>query len=362
MRIIVIADSIYECDQAPEYLKENEYLWLSCTHQELESKESEIQSILAQFNEQPLLDFHIKDLLSTQQFSHYDYTSAYDVIIFRHLNSSCFTAIDTATNTSTETTSKTVSIAAPDINTQSVGIIVYDHILLSVVDEQDPCFEPLQQKLLDNKTSMAGRVRHTSAHLPSCPDELLLYLVDTLVGSYTNLRYDLSQRLEHWQAVLMNSEKSILSEHWEALFKTRNALYLLDDLYEDQSVTMRAWQESVENDSSSPNIELLTVRSRDVIEHIERTQSYVNRLQTALESAIQIHFSATANQTNQVVRILTVITAIFLPLNLITGLFGMNFENMFLTQYSWGFWLVLALMVVNTTVLVRYFWRKSYLK
>jgi len=360
MRIMGITDSIDEYEQAPAGLKENEFLWMSCSRQNFEARLPEIQEILTRIDGQPLLDFHAKDLLSTQQLSHYDYTSAYDVIIFRHMNTACSPSADIVTNNAAPIS--TADISAPDISSHSVGFIVYNRILLSVFDEQDPCLEQLRQKLQEYKVSGAGNARHIAARIPSCPDELMLYLVDTLVGNYTNLRQDLSLKLEYWQAALMSSEKSIPSGHWEILFKTRNALYLLDDLYEDQNVTLRAWQESIEKDKQIPYIELLTVRARDVIEHIERTRSYVNRLQAALESAIQIHFSATANHTNQVMRVLTVITAIFLPLNLLTGLFGMNFNEMFLTKYSWGFWLILALMAANTVFLVRYFARKKYLK
>ncbi|MGL4668797.1 MAG: CorA family divalent cation transporter, partial [Saezia sp.] len=260
------------------------------------------------------------------------------------------------------TAKQVIPITAPNISSQTVGFVVYNHMLLSVSDEKNMDLEQLRQKLLENKTSMTGRVRNSSVHVPSSPDELMLYLTDTLVGNYSALRHDLSQKLEYWQATLMNADKSIPSNYWEVLFKTRNALYLLDDLYEDQSITLRAWQESVENDQKTPQIEILSVRARDVIEHIERIHSYVNRLQAALESAIQIHFSATSNQTNQVMRILTVITAIFLPMNLLTGLFGMNFEGMFMTKYSWGFWLVVLIMCANTIFLIRYFLRKRYLR
>ena len=73
--------------------------------------------------------------------------------------------------------------------------------------------------------------------------------------------------------------------------------------------------------------ELLRVRSRDVLEHIERVLAHVRRLESSAETAVQMHFSAQSNRTNAIMRTLTVLTAIFLPLNLVTGFFGMNFEG-----------------------------------
>jgi Mg2+ and Co2+ transporter CorA len=61
------------------------------------------------------------------------------------------------------------------------------------------------------------------------------------------------------------------------------------------------------------------------------------------------------------VRALTVITAIFLPLNLITGFFGMNFDNLPLIHSSRGFWQALGLMLLLGLGLGGYFWRKRYL-
>ena len=60
--------------------------------------------------------------------------------------------------------------------------------------------------------------------------------------------------------------------------------------------------------------ELLRVRSRDVLEHIERVLAHVRRLESSAETAVQMHFSAQSNRTNDIMRALTVLTAIFLPL------------------------------------------------
>lgn len=60
--------------------------------------------------------------------------------------------------------------------------------------------------------------------------------------------------------------------------------------------------------------------------HVERVQKHTLRLRNAIQSAIDLHFSAIANQTNENMRILAIITAIFAPLTLLTGIYGMNFE------------------------------------
>ncbi|MDP3107199.1 CorA family divalent cation transporter, partial [Hydrogenophaga sp.] len=75
----------------------------------------------------------------------------------------------------------------------------------------------------------------------------------------------------------------------------------------------------------------------------------------------QMHFSAQSNRTNDIMRTLTALTAIFLPLNLIAGIFGMNFEFIPLLHQQTGFWWAIGSMVLTASVLGVLFWRKRYL-
>jgi Mg2+ and Co2+ transporter CorA len=87
----------------------------------------------------------------------------------------------------------------------------------------------------------------------------------------------------------------------------------------------------------------------------------VRRLEHDAETAVQMHFSALGHRTNSIMRTLTVLTAIFLPLNLITGFFGMNFEFMPLIHTHLGFWLAAGLMAFVGIGLAVFFRRKRYL-
>ena len=107
--------------------------------------------------------------------------------------------------------------------------------------------------------------------------------------------------------------------------------------------------------------ELILVRSRDVLEHIERVVHHVRRLEQNAETAVQMHFSVQSNRTNDIMRTLTALTAVFLPLNLIAGIFGMNFEFIPLIHMQDGFWWAMGSMTVIAVGLVALFWRKRYL-
>ena len=77
---------------------------------------------------------------------------------------------------------------------------------------------------------------------------------------------------------------------------------------------------------------------------------------------MQLHFSVQSNRANNIMRTLTVLTAIFLPLNLITGFFGMNFDALPLIHSTTGVWIALGVMAAIGLGLALFFWRKRYLE
>ncbi|MDP3205934.1 MAG: CorA family divalent cation transporter, partial [Hydrogenophaga sp.] len=92
-----------------------------------------------------------------------------------------------------------------------------------------------------------------------------------------------------------------------------------------------------------------------------RVVHHVRRLEQNADTAVQMHFSAQSNRTNDIMRTLTALTAIFLPLNLIAGIFGMNFQFIPLLHQQTGFWWALGSMALTAAVLGVLFWRKRYL-
>ena len=74
-----------------------------------------------------------------------------------------------------------------------------------------------------------------------------------------------------------------------------------------------------------------------------------------------MHFSALGHRTNDIMRTLTVLTAIFMPLNLVTGFFGMNFDALPLIHSATGVWIAIAVMTAIGLGLALFFWRKRYL-
>lgn len=129
---------------------------------------------------------------------------------------------------------------------------------------------------------------------------------------------------------------------------------------------MQNWIEALdawlETDSlSNKKLELIKARSRNVLERIERVAHHVGRLEQSAETAVQMHFNIQANRNNDVMKTLTALTAIFLPLNLVTGFFGMNFEYFPFLKHEAGLLLTEVFMVLLAIALGVYFWLNRYL-
>jgi len=184
------------------------------------------------------------------------------------------------------------------------------------------------------------------------------------VDGYLDLRRELSRQLDHWQTELIDTRSRF--NNWGALMTARQALRHLLEICEDQRDAIQDWIDEIETLPPPPQPaarerELVLVRSRDVLEHIERVLHHVRRLEQDAETAVQMHFSIQSHRTNDIMRVLTVLTAVFLPLNLIAGIFGMNFDTIPLLHKADGFWIAMASMVIIALVLVVVFWRKRYL-
>jgi Mg2+ and Co2+ transporter CorA len=185
-----------------------------------------------------------------------------------------------------------------------------------------------------------------------------------MVDGYLELRKQLSAEMDAWQQNLLDP-KVLKAANWNSLMVARGQLHSLEDLCEEQNDAMQEWLDTAREQPppglSQADRDGLVARARDVIEHIQRVVHQVQRMEQGAESAVQIHFSAQSNRTNEIMRVLTALTAIFLPLNFITGFFGMNFEHLPLVNSVVGMWLMLLLMPAVVLLVGGIFWRKRYL-
>lgn len=365
MRVFTVAGTRVQAGLAlPEQLPTQGYVWIACSRSAFEAELPQIQHTLERLGGRALVDLHVSDLLNTQLPSHFDYSAHYDVMVFRRL------AQAEAVHNPADAELRGKRPGPPvlqRIDTSPVGFAVFDRVLLSVHPNDCMVREAYAARLLAtaSPTPSEPDARSTGARgIPAHPADMMLRIMSQMVDGYLALRRELSRQLDHWQAELLNPRARF--SRWDALLQARVALHQLESLCDDQRTAVQAWTESL--DSWGPNasmsdqaLELLKIRSRDVLEHIDRVVQHVRRLEHNTETAVQMHFNVQSNRTNDIMRTLTALTAIFLPLNLIAGIFGMNFEFMPWLHQAAAFWWTLGSMALIALLLGLVFWRKRYL-
>jgi magnesium transporter len=347
------------------------FVWIACERHDFESDLPAIQACLQTSAGVSLLDLHVSDLRNQQLPSHFDYTSHYDLLVFRRLASGHSAIAQPATGTSKEVPLRTKNKRSGmpvlrHIDTSPVGFAVFDRVLLTVHPPGCSVLAQYASRLLGATTATS---RAAGVQLPVGPADLMLRIVNLMVDGFLELRRDLTRQLDHWQTELLHPQARF--NNWGSMLEARTALHHLDQICEDQHSAIQDWIEALagwevtehagDHFGGHRGLELLQVRSRDVLEHIQRVVHHVRRLEQNAETAVQMHFSVQSNRTNDIMRTLTALTAIFLPLNLIAGIFGMNFEFLPLIHLSTGFWWALSTMLLIAVVLSVFFWRKRYI-
>ena len=368
MRIFHIhAGGAIELNALPSQPPGQGFFWVACTRTGFSEQLGQIQASLQATTGLQLVDLHVSDLLNAQLPSRYDYTSQYDLLVFRRLASAApGSDADTANGTAPARGGPPV---LRRIDTSPVGFAVFDQVLLTVHPSDCAVREAYAARLL--AAIPGGDARESRNHpapstrQPASPADLMLRLVNLMVDGYLDLRRTLTRQLDHWQSELLKPRARFVN--WSALLDARLSLHQLDEICEDQRSAVQDWIDALATwpvPATAAGLrehDLLQVRSRDVLEHIERVVHHVRRLEQSTETAVQMHFSVQSHRTNDIMRTLTALTAVFLPLNLIAGIFGMNFEFVPLVHQQNGFWWAMGTMAAIALALLALFWRKRYL-
>ncbi len=354
--------SVAESAELPLVIPQDGFVWVSFARREFEVLQHEVQLTLERLCGAQLVDLHVQDVLNNQLPSHYDYTSDYNLMVFRRLAAG---QSESDLSRPGEILHRSRDKGGPPvlhrIDTSPVAFVVFDRLVLTVHPTDCAVRDSFAARLLN---SANGVSHQTMQRMPVSPPDLMLRVISQMVDGYLNLRRELTRQLDHWQTELINPNTRF--KNWNALLDARLSLHHLDEICEDQRAAIQDWIDALDtvtpsHHTSPRTFELLKVRSRDVLEHIERVVHHVRRLEQSAETAVQTPFNAQSKRTNEILRTLTVLTAIFLPLNLITGFFGMNFENFPILHDENALWWTIVFMGCLGFGLMVFFWRKRYL-
>jgi len=214
-----------------------------------------------------------------------------------------------------------------DIAVEQVSFVLGKNYVISFQENGTDVFQPVRERLRGGK----GRLRQSGA------DYLLYALVDAIVDQYFAVLELSGEQIEAVQQGVVDDPKPETLNEIHALKRqllfVRRAVWPLRDVMTNLSR------------SDCPFLQHPTkVFFRDVYDHVVQIVDTIEILREMVSASLDIYLSSVSYRLNAIMRVLTVITTIFMPLSFIASIYGMNFEYMPELRSPWGYPLVLGVM------------------
>jgi magnesium transporter len=234
--------------------------------------------------------------------------------------------------------------AEGELRSEQVSILLGPHWVISFQEEPGDVFEPVRERIRTGK----GRIRKSG------PDYLAYALLDAVVDHYFVVFEPYGDRVEELEADLArNPDPEVL----EAIHRLKRELIgvrrAVWPLREALSALAR---------TESPLVRKQTgVFLRDVYDHAVQVIDTVEAFRDTVSGLLDLYLSSVSNRMNEVMKVLTIIATIFIPLTFIAGIYGMNFRFMPELLWRWGYFGALGVMAAVAIGMVVYFRRKRWL-
>jgi magnesium transporter len=236
---------------------------------------------------------------------------------------------------------------------EKVDFLLGPDWLVTVQDQPGDCFDPVRRRLREEP---AFRARPTSS---------LFHAVGRAVcDSYHAVLAPFGQRLEHLESRLISRPSAGLIHRIHAakrdLRGLRRAVVPLRESIETLFYANRRWPGASEAGSSA-NIEL-SLALRELHDELGGVLDVLDAYRDAAQNLTDLYVTSASNRVNEILRVLTIISTIFIPLSFVAGVYGMNFDHMPELRWRYGYALALGLMAIIAAVLLVYFARKGWLR
>lgn len=235
---------------------------------------------------------------------------------------------------------------------EQVGFVLRHHLLVTLQEESAwDCFDPVRDRI----QRRLGKLREQGAGF------LAYTLLDTIVDGFFPVLEDYGEYIEVLEDEVVRNP-------------TRHTLEKVHDLRRELLMLRRyIWpQRTVINSLIRDSGGILTSENRiylqDCYDHIIQILDILETYREVSSSLMDVYLSSVSNRMNEVMKLLTVISSIFIPLTFIAGLYGMNFNtaasplNMPELNWAWGYPICLGVMLVIAIALVGFFWRQGWFR
>ncbi len=231
-----------------------------------------------------------------------------------------------------------------EVQSEQVSLVLGPNFVISFQEGIGDVFDSVRERIRTGK----GRVRKMG------PDYLAYALIDAVVDNYFLVLEKLGEKVERIEEQLVNdpSRKTLQEIHG----LKREMIYLRKSVWPLREVISGLTRTGSKLVSESTGIFL-----RDVYDHTVQVIDTVETYRDMLSGMLDIYLSSISNRMNEVMKVLTIIATIFIPLTFIAGVYGMNFKFMPELEWRWGYFIILGVMAVVAVWMVIFFKRKKWM-
>jgi magnesium transporter len=231
------------------------------------------------------------------------------------------------------------------IESEQVSICLHANVVISFQEEPGKdLFNPIRERIRNGK----GRIRKMGA------DYLAYSLIDAIVDSYFIILEKLGEKIEALEQRVMNEPSQKFLHDIHSI--KREIIFLRKSIW-----PLREVVRSLERGDSVLIQDSVHIYLRDVYDHTIRIIETIEAFRDILAGILDLYLSGISNRTNSVMKVLTIIATIFMPLTFLAGIYGMNFKYMPEIEWRWGYPSVLLIMVSLGIGMLVFFKRKKWM-
>jgi magnesium transporter len=231
------------------------------------------------------------------------------------------------------------------ISSEQISLILGEHYLLSFQEQPGDVFDPVRQRIRGAK----GRIRGSGC------DYLAYTLIDAVVDHYFTVLEKMVVKIEDLEEELLKKDPA--PQMLETIhYLKREMIY-----FRKQVWPLREVINAHVKDQSQLIQETTRVFLRDVYDHTIQVIDTIESLRDVLSGLQDLYLSTISNRMNEVMKVLTIMATIFIPLTFIAGIYGMNFEYMPELKWKWSYPLLWVLLLAIFGLMLFWFKRKKWL-
>lgn len=231
-----------------------------------------------------------------------------------------------------------------DVDFEQVSFLLCKNCAITFQEKEGDVFNSVRERIRSGK----GRLRKMGA------DYLYYSLIDAVVDNYFIVLEGIGDRIEL-------IENSLISGPTSTLLRDVHHLKRMMILLRKSVWPLRELVGGLQRSESTLMTKMISVYFRDVYDHTIQIIDAVETYRDVLSGMIDIYLTTISNRTNSIMKVLTIIATIFIPLTFITGIYGMNFEYLPELRWKYGYPFALSIMFAVVLTMLSFFRKKKWL-